>query len=172
LLRGGPLSKDAVSRLVGRLKSDFEAWRSRDLVGAEIPYLLADGWYPKVRLGKRLFYGVPVQFATVVIDYTTVPPDTDPHVTVWWEVVTEDARITGSAEQQFAGLDLPEGHNREMQGFHVEGPIQSTGKRFACSPGKARRVSRRRPRAPTRRRPRGASRPRSSSRAPWHLLNR
>jgi transposase-like protein len=53
LLRGGPLSKDAVSRLVGRLKSDFEAWRSRDLASAEIRYLLADGWYPKVRLGKR-----------------------------------------------------------------------------------------------------------------------
>jgi putative transposase len=31
LLRGGPLSKDAVSRLVGRLKSDFEEWRQRDL---------------------------------------------------------------------------------------------------------------------------------------------
>ena len=31
LLRGGPLSKDAVSRLVGRLAEDFETWRSRDL---------------------------------------------------------------------------------------------------------------------------------------------
>jgi hypothetical protein len=37
-----------------------------------------------------------------------VPPDTDLHVTVWWEVVTEGARITGSAERQFAGLDFPE----------------------------------------------------------------
>ena len=31
LLRGGPLSKDAVSRLVGRLADDFETWRRRDL---------------------------------------------------------------------------------------------------------------------------------------------
>ena len=28
LLRGGPLSKDAVSRVVGRLRDDFETWRS------------------------------------------------------------------------------------------------------------------------------------------------
>jgi len=53
LLRGGPLSKDAVSRLVGRLADDFETWRRRDLAGDQIHYLLMDGWYPKVRVGKR-----------------------------------------------------------------------------------------------------------------------
>jgi putative transposase len=53
LLRGGPLSKDAVSRLVGRLAGDFETWRSRDLAAEAIQYLLLDGWFPKVRIGKR-----------------------------------------------------------------------------------------------------------------------
>jgi transposase-like protein len=53
LLRGGPLSKDAVSRLVGRLAGDFETWRSRDLAEDQIQYLIMDGWYPKVRIGKR-----------------------------------------------------------------------------------------------------------------------
>ena len=53
LLRGGPLSKDAVSRLVGRLAGDFETWRGRDLVDDQIQYLIMDGWYPKVRIGKR-----------------------------------------------------------------------------------------------------------------------
>jgi putative transposase len=53
LLRGGPLSKDAVSRLVGRLAGDFETWRSRDLATEAIQYLLLDGWFPKVRIGKR-----------------------------------------------------------------------------------------------------------------------
>ncbi len=53
LLRGGPLSKDAVSRLVGRLADDFETWRRRDLAEDAIPYLLMDGWYPTVRIGKR-----------------------------------------------------------------------------------------------------------------------
>jgi putative transposase len=53
LLRGGPLSKDAVSRLVGRLAEDFETWRRRDLAADQIQYLVMDGWYPKVRIGKR-----------------------------------------------------------------------------------------------------------------------
>jgi len=53
LLQDGPLSKDAVSRLVGRLKDEFEQWRSRDLAAEQIRYLFLDGWYPKVRLGKR-----------------------------------------------------------------------------------------------------------------------
>ena len=53
LLRGGPLSKDAVSRLVGRLTGDFETWRGRDLADDQIQYLIMDGWYPKVRIGKR-----------------------------------------------------------------------------------------------------------------------
>ena len=53
LLRGGPLSKDAVSRLVGRLRGDFDTWRSRDLADEDIRYLFLDGWFPKVRIGGR-----------------------------------------------------------------------------------------------------------------------
>src|SRR5207237_1017964 len=53
LLRGGPLGKDAVSRLVGRLAADFETWRQRELGTEDIRYLFCDGWYPCVRIGKR-----------------------------------------------------------------------------------------------------------------------
>lgn len=53
LLRGGPLSKDAVSRLIGRLRDDFETWRSRDLADEDIRYVFLDGWFPKVRIGGR-----------------------------------------------------------------------------------------------------------------------
>jgi transposase-like protein len=53
LLRGGPLSKDAVSRLVGRLAEDFQVWRERDLAAEEVRYLIQDGWYPKVRIGRQ-----------------------------------------------------------------------------------------------------------------------
>jgi putative transposase len=53
LLKGGPLSKDAVSRLVGRLREDFETWRHRDLAEEDIRYIFMDGWYPKVRIGGR-----------------------------------------------------------------------------------------------------------------------
>lgn len=53
LLRGGPLGKDAVSRLVGRLRSAFETWQARDLSQDDIAYLFLDVWYPVGRIGKR-----------------------------------------------------------------------------------------------------------------------
>jgi len=53
LLRGAPLSKDAVSRLGGRLREDFEGWAKRDLGELKIRYLFLDGWYPRVRIGKK-----------------------------------------------------------------------------------------------------------------------
>ena len=53
LLRGAPLSKDAVSRLVGRLREDFAAWAKRDLGELNIRYLFLDGWYPRVRIGRK-----------------------------------------------------------------------------------------------------------------------
>ena len=53
LLKGAPLSKDAVSRLVGRLKGDFERWQQGDLQADQIRHLYMDGWYPKVRIDKK-----------------------------------------------------------------------------------------------------------------------
>jgi transposase-like protein len=53
VLRGGPLGKDAISRVVGRLQSEFEAWRTRDLSLEDVAYLFLDGWYPVVRIGKQ-----------------------------------------------------------------------------------------------------------------------
>jgi transposase-like protein len=53
LLRGAPLSKDAVSRLVGRLRDEFAAWSARDLAAEEVCYIFMDGWYPRVRIGKK-----------------------------------------------------------------------------------------------------------------------
>jgi transposase-like protein len=52
-LRGAPLSKDAVSRLMGRLREDFAAWAQRDLGELRIRYLFLDGWYPRLRVGKK-----------------------------------------------------------------------------------------------------------------------
>jgi putative transposase len=75
LLKGGPLSKDAVSRLVARLKEDFNAWRERDLSAEDIRYIFLDGWYPKVRIGKKrdrvpvlVILGVRADGSRVVLD--------------------------------------------------------------------------------------------------------
>jgi transposase-like protein len=51
LLRGAPLSKDAVSRLVGRQREDVAVWATRELDELKVRYLFLDGWYSTVRIG-------------------------------------------------------------------------------------------------------------------------
>ena len=92
LLRGGPLSKDAVSRLVGRLREDFETWRTRDLADEDIRYVFMDGWYPKVRIGGRrervpvlVTLGVRATGERVVLDMRLVGEES---AASWSEVVT------------------------------------------------------------------------------------
>lgn len=91
LLRGGPLSKDAVSRLVGRLREDFETWRSRELADEDIRYVFMDGWYPKVRIGGRrervpvlVTLGVRATGERVVLDLRLVGEES---AASWTEVV-------------------------------------------------------------------------------------
>ena len=91
LLRGGPLSKDAVSRLVGRLREDFDTWRTRDLADEDIRYVFMDGWYPKVRIGGRrarvpvlVTLGVRANGERVVLDMRLVGEES---AASWAEVV-------------------------------------------------------------------------------------
>lgn len=101
LLRDAPLSKDAVSRLVGRLSEDFATWRQRDLADDHIRYLLLDGWYPKVRLGKRrvrvpvlVTMGVRADGHRVVVDMRLVG---DESTAAWRDVVQQlQARRIGT----------------------------------------------------------------------------
>jgi transposase-like protein len=92
LLRGGPLSKDAVSRLIGRLKEEFEAWRERDLAAEQVRYLLLDGWYPKVRIGRHrvrvpvlVTLGVCADGRRIVLDLRLVGQET----AAGWHAVVE-----------------------------------------------------------------------------------
>lgn len=48
------LSKSAVSRVVGRLKALFAAWKTRDLSSESFPIVFFDGFHLKVRLAKRI----------------------------------------------------------------------------------------------------------------------
>jgi transposase-like protein len=95
LLRGGPLSKDAVSRLVGRLREDFDTWRARDLADDDIRYVFMDGWYPKVRIGGRrervpvlVTLGVRATGERVVLDMRLVGEES---AASWTEVVASFA---------------------------------------------------------------------------------
>src|SRR5437762_2017470 len=91
LLRGGPFSKDAVSRLVGRVREDFDLWRARDLADDDIRYVFMDGWYRKVRIGGRrervpvlVTLGVRANGERVVLDMRLVGAES---AASWTEVV-------------------------------------------------------------------------------------
>jgi putative transposase len=92
LLRGAPLSKDAVSRLVGRLKGDFEQWQQGDLKAEQIRHLYMDGWYPKVRIDKKrvrvpvlVTLGTRANGERVVIDLRIAGEESS---AAWGEVIT------------------------------------------------------------------------------------
>lgn len=92
LLRGAPLSKDAVSRLVGRLKDDFECWQQGDLQADQIRHLYLDGWYPKVRIDKKrvrvpvlVTLGTRANGERVVIDLRIAGEESS---AAWGEVIT------------------------------------------------------------------------------------
>lgn len=62
LLGASNLSKSAISRVVGRLKALFEAWRSRDLSQETYLIVFLDALYLSVRIARRVVR-VPVQIA-------------------------------------------------------------------------------------------------------------
>ena len=66
LLRGAPLSKSAVSRIVGTLRQGLEAWQERSLADVELAYLYLDAIALRVRTGRRVV-GVPVLVALGVL---------------------------------------------------------------------------------------------------------
>lgn len=67
LIDGTALSKSAVSRIVGRLQSRFDEWRTRSLADERIVALYLDAILVKVRHGKRVDQ-VPVLAAMGVRD--------------------------------------------------------------------------------------------------------
>lgn len=82
LLREAPLSKSAVSRIVGRLKSLFAEWRTRSLAERGGRYLYLDAIALKVRIARRVVsapvlvaLGVDRQGRKAVLDLELCPSE-------------------------------------------------------------------------------------------------
>lgn len=127
LLRGGPLSKDAVSRLVGRLKSDFEEWCQRDLSQEAIRYLMLDGWYPKVRIGRRrvrvpvlVTLGIKADGQRIVLDLRLAGQET----THAWQEVIEKVVERGVGVPLLAIIDGNPGLHGALRAQWPHLPIQ------------------------------------------------
>lgn len=66
LLKAAPLSRSAVSRVVGTLKGSLDAWRSRSLAGLEVVYLYLDAIALRVRTAGKVV-SMPVLAAVAVL---------------------------------------------------------------------------------------------------------
>lgn len=66
LLRDAPLSKSAVSRVIGTLKAAFDAWRQRSLEDLDVAYLYLDAIALKVRSARKVV-SMPVLVAVAVL---------------------------------------------------------------------------------------------------------
>jgi transposase-like protein len=66
LLRGAPLSKSAVSRIVGTLRQGLAAWQERSLADVELAHLYLDAIALRVRTGGRVV-SVPLLVALGVL---------------------------------------------------------------------------------------------------------
>ena len=66
LLKGAPLSKSAVSRVVATLKDDLEVWRKRSLADVDVIYLYLDGFALRVRSAGKVV-SVPVLGVVAVL---------------------------------------------------------------------------------------------------------
>jgi putative transposase len=66
LLKAAPLSKSAVSRVIGTLKSELTTWEERSLATLDLAFLYLDAIALRVRLDKRVT-SVPVLVALAVL---------------------------------------------------------------------------------------------------------
>jgi putative transposase len=66
LLKGAPLSKSAVSRIVGTLKAELEAWRTRSLAALDVLGLFLDAFALRVRSAGKVV-SVPVLGVVAVL---------------------------------------------------------------------------------------------------------
>ena len=112
LLKGAPLSKSAVSRVVTGLKDQYETWRTRDLSAEKLTVLYLDAAYLRVRLAKKI-EKLPVAAAVGVrADGTKVL------LGLWayasegraaWAAVLEDLTARGLAVPAVAVIDGSKG---------------------------------------------------------------
>ena len=108
LLKGAPLSKSAVSRVVTGLKDQYETWRTRDLSAEPLKVLYLDAAYLRVRLAKKI-EKVPVAAAVGVRE-----DGTKVLLGLWtyasegraaWAAVLEDLTARGLAVPAVAVID-------------------------------------------------------------------
>ena len=100
LLKGAPLSKSAVSRVVAGLKDQHETWRTRDLSSEALKVLYLDAVWLRVRLAKKI-EKLPVAVAIGVRD------DGTKMLLGLWAYASEGRAAWGGVLEDLAARGLP-----------------------------------------------------------------
>lgn len=127
LLKGSPLSKSAVSRVIVSLQSYFESWRGRDLSGEDIRYLYLDATYVPVRCAGRgesmpvlLAIGVRSTGEKVLLSMAIMGGES----TAAWSEFVLDLAKRGLKRVELAVIDGNAGLERSLHELWPNLPIQ------------------------------------------------
>jgi len=127
LLKGLPLSKSSVSRLVARLREAREAWMRRDLSEEKIPYVYLDGFGVNVRRDGRVVrnpvlvaVGVRETGEKVLLSLRFAGSET----TAAWRAFVEDLATRGLKVPILAIMDGSPGLRAALQALWPEALVQ------------------------------------------------
>jgi transposase-like protein len=119
LLRGAPLSKSAISRLVGRVKSLLEQWRKRSLAEERCVYLYLDAIALRVRLAQKVVtapvlvtLGVRADGQKAVLDLEVLTSE----ATTAWQGLLEGLSARGLRRPRLCVIDGNPGLRAAVEG--------------------------------------------------------
>lgn len=127
LIRNTPLSKSAVSRVVERLKAEFEQWRTRPLSDETCVYLYLDGFGVKVRCGGRVSRMTVLAIVGVRVDGTKVLlalAHAGSEAEEAWKPVLEDLVARGLRAPRLCIIDGCIGLDNALAGVWKGVPVQ------------------------------------------------
>ena len=127
LLRNTPLSKSAISRVVERLKAEFERWRTRRLDDENCVYLYLDGFGVKVRCGGHVVRMTLLVVVGVRLDGSKVLLALDragSEAEQAWKPLLEDLVARGLPTPWLCVVDGCPGLDRAIAGVWNDVPVQ------------------------------------------------
>lgn len=127
LLKDAPLSKSAVSRIVGRLKEVFADWRKRSLAEEDLAYLYLDALGLKIRLAKKIVrvpvhvvMGIKRSGEKVLVDLRLLAQE----ASASWGVVVEDLIGRGLKNPELVIIDGNPGLRNAVEANWPKVPVQ------------------------------------------------
>jgi transposase-like protein len=123
----GAISKDTVSRVWRRVKTDWEAWSARSLAGEDVVRLILDGTVVRVRLDKKattisllVVLGVRRDGQKILLAVKNMGGESE----AAWRAVLDDLLARGLQTPEFLIIDGAAGLEKALAALWPEVPTQ------------------------------------------------